>query len=177
MSNTGDDRKYLHRENVKVSGHLDALADLASGSRKRKRPAFAPAQELPLDPRVSTTPILQAPRPAFESKPEPITGDSADGFFGDFGADDAPTIRQAQTDATPPSSRGDVFLPSGLVDDPEGAIDFDPNRLPEVPAASDKQDTNNPLAAVSQDTPANGSKAPQPPAGEAIDEVLDGFNW
>jgi hypothetical protein len=194
MAKVTDERAALHRENVRVSAHLDELADLAALRKPRR---VLPPPELPTDPLMSATPMLPGSYPsapqthrAVDHPTQPATGnvfmESSDAFFGDFAADAAPApsappptranmhVPAAHSDVYIPSEGGPVVYISPDDDAPQpgdsGEVSFNPTNTEVHEALADSAVT--PTASIPE-TPGT----PNPPPGEAINDVLDDFNW
>lgn len=158
MDRNADEQRAIAHESRRVRSALDALADLAG---RRNRPAVPPA------PRPVTAPApvpevfpardfpppestrTAAPGRLGPKPPPPSTAPAADDWFGD---DDA--------------------LAFGGTTASAGEVDF--NSTP-----GEVEDTLGIRNANSQDTPPAGTKHPAPagPVSEAINDVLDGFEW
>jgi hypothetical protein len=159
MGNTSDEQRALAHESRRVRSALDDLAELAGRNRRRPsaappaRPAVLPALIAGLEP--DTFPLPQqivshdlTVNPASPPAPTPEPAPVENDWFGD---DDSLSF-------TGGSSSGEVDFNS---------------------APDEGQDTLGLRAASTQEIPAPVADSPAPsgPVSEAINDVLDGFEW
>lgn len=158
MTSKTDVREALQREAVRVKSALSDFAALASPRKKRiAEPADTPE-----------------PPPAAVPMGKPVALEPAESL-GDWFDDDAPA-------ESAPSGAGD-FFGGGESWRGESETDFSPGSGADfsegfeaeidVPAKAGQETLSVPAIAVSENTPADGM--PKPP--EAINDVLDGFEW
>ena len=174
MKQSNDVRDALQREAARVKSALGDFTALA-GPRKKKK-TDSSAQALPFDPPVAYVPPVAAKAAA---PGKPISLEPSETFGGWFD-DDAPSA--------PPTPVNDFFgsdaswkgesNPSTFSTpdfDPGSGADFSEGFEAEVnlPAKAGQDTLSVPAMAVSENTPADGM--PKPP--EAINDVLDGFEW
>lgn len=157
MGHGTDEQRALAHESRRVRSALDDLAGLAGAKRRRAAaPRAAPIPGLtpetfPIPPQASLPPA-----PAFgsadrDAPPETVAPAPAPAENDWFGDDDALAFNGSAS---------------------TGEVDF--NSAPDGP-----QDTLGMRTASNQDTPAGGMHPPEPaaPQSEAINDVLDGFEW
>jgi hypothetical protein len=154
MTQPHDERQALHRENQRISGHLNGLASL----RKRRTPnaetvhaAAAPTPTIPIPQKRPTARIATAPVQAPPPAPEP---EAAHGFFDDFDAAAEPQLQNHD----------------------DGTFSLDDSTAV-APVRASATDTG-PLSASAEET-SDELRRPDAaaPPGEAINDILDGFNW
>jgi hypothetical protein len=190
-----DDQHAMSRDNQRMKSALADLAGLAALRKKRvpivdMQPATTklpenPAAFVPSMP-GPTTPAKKPPPPP---EPQPFATPPAENFFADFDSaenafyehsSEAPDgtasseaddwFRDEEPTTTPGSGSGEIdFNTTDSVADSEMADNM-MGLFADVNLGAVRQDT-----LASQDTPAEGYVAP--PSGEAINDVLDGFQW
>jgi hypothetical protein len=176
MTKPTDVREALHREASRVKSALSDFASLAGPRKKRfAAPEAEPAQAF-LPPSEFVPPAATAPRAGRPIELEPSeslgdwfnddeqpavsTPDNANDFFG---SDDG------WQHASNPSVHSAPDFSPGSGDDFSEGFESELN----VPAKTGQDTLSVPAIAATENTPADGMPQPQ----EAINDVLDGFDW
>jgi hypothetical protein len=176
-----DERQALQKESQRVQAALDAFAELGLSRTKRKpaparlptglAPASIPEMVWKDEPAIARIQLRPEPEP--EPAPPPPVPDVADGFFSDFDSGDQtwnPSLSSSPQESQSPPSENDF--------DPGSGLDFSEGFGAEINLEAKAGQDTAPIPQLSeQNTPADGLPAPASPQGEAINDVLDGFNW
>jgi hypothetical protein len=147
-------RLALQREAQRVKSALDDFADLARPKRKAVPPVWG-------GPEVRSVYPARAPYPA---EPAFDAGPGQDEFFGDFDPDGTGWAAESAAGESSDSN----FSP-GVGDDFAEGIESEMD----IPGKVNQDTLSVPALARSDDTPADGTPKPT----EAINDILDGFDW
>jgi outer membrane biosynthesis protein TonB len=155
MTPQHDERQALHRENQRITGHLNGLASLKV---RRAAAASETVTQTPtpmLPPPAARKQSIPQPQPQPQPKRQPQPTESH-GFFDDFEADAA----------NKPHTHSDGSF--SLSDDSTAGP---------LSRTISAQDTGRMAASAEETSDENRRPAAATPQGEAINDILDGFNW
>jgi hypothetical protein len=177
MPKLTDKRQALQREALRVKSALDDFADLA---RPKSRPPAAgsmafgtAAAASPMIAPIVAKKSIERPIPTERIRiTDPLPQDvqsAGDDFFGEMN-DDAVSSMDSRSQIDSSDSDGsDMTFTPGISDDFREGFDSESD----IPAKTSQDTLSVPVMSVSDNTPPNGSPRPT----EAINDILDGFEW